>query len=100
MKKNKEIIKEPIQPDLKHDTMEFAASADGDDIVDMDDEDDEITATELNALEDDGPSAEAYALDAVAIDSVIDEDNFLALPDDIDELEDDDIDDEDTEHRR
>ena len=29
MKKNKEINPKPIQPDLKHDTMEFAASADG-----------------------------------------------------------------------
>ncbi len=87
MKKNKLNYPEPIHPDLKHDTMEFAASADGDDIIDIDDEENEITAKELVALESDKPGTEANALNSAAADSLIDEDNFLTLPDDIDELE-------------
>lgn len=100
MKKNKENTPEPIQPDLKHDTMEFAASADGDDILDINDEEDEITATELDALEEDGPDTEAYALNAAEADSQIDEDNFLTSPDDIDELTEDDTDDVSGDYRR
>ena len=100
MKKNKEINPNPIQPDLKHDTMEFAASADGDDIVNLDDEEDEISASELDALEDEGQDTEAYALNAAESDSRIDEDNFLTAPDDIDELEEDDINEVSEKHRR
>ena len=97
MKKNKEINPQPIQPDLKHDTMEFAASADGDDIVNFDDEDDEISASELDALEDEQPDTEGYALNAAEADSKIDEDNFLTSPD---ELEEDDINEVSEKHRR
>ena len=100
MKKNKEINPKPIQPDLKHDTMEFAASADGDDIVNFDDEENEISASELDALEDEQPDTEGYALNAAEADSKIDEDNFLTSPDDIDELEEDDIDEANEKHRR
>lgn len=100
MKKNKEITPKPIQPDLKHDTMEFAASADGDDIINFDDEENEISAGELYALEDGQPDTQGYALNAAEADSKIDEDNFLTSPDDIDELEEDDIDEVNEKHRR
>ena len=100
MKKNKEINPKPLQPDLKHDTMEFAASADGDDIINFDDEENEISANELDALEDEQPDTEGYALNAAEADSKIDEDNFLTSPDDIDELEEDDIDEVNEKHRR
>lgn len=100
MKKNKDIEAEPIAPELKHDTMEFSASTDGDDQLDAPDEDEEITADELDALEEDGTEGEAYALDAAATDSIADEDNFLTTPDDVDELEDVEEDDESDEFRR
>ena len=80
--------------------MEFAASADGDDIVNFDDEENEISASELDALEDEQPEAEGYALNAAEADSKIDEDNFLTSPDDIDELEEDDIDEVNEKRRR
>ena len=105
MKKNNDITPEPIAPELKHDTMEFAASTDGDDQLDMIDEDEEITADELDALEEKGIDGEAYALNAAETDSEGDEDNFLTSPDDFDELadmeeEDEDEADEEKEFRR
>lgn len=66
---------EDIKPDLKHDTMDFSATTDGDDALDTDDEDyeeDEITEEELELLEDD-PDNEAAALDAVESDSLADD---------------------------
>ena len=90
----------PIAPELKHDTMEYAASTAGDDQMDPINEDEEITADELDALEEDGPEGEAYALNAVETDSIADEDNFLTTPDDVDELEEDVEDESDNEIRR
>lgn len=87
MKKMTEKETEPIAPELKHDTMEYAASTDGDDLVDAANEEDEITADELNALEEEDTDEKAYALDAAETDSEADEDNFLTAPDDVDELE-------------
>lgn len=100
MKRNKDTEAKPIAPELKHDTMEYAASTEGDDQLDAPDEDEEITADELDALEEDGTEDEAYALDAAATDSIADEDNFLTTPDDVDELEDVEEDDESDEFRR
>jgi hypothetical protein len=91
---------EPIAPELKHDTMEYSASTEGDDVMDAINEDEEITAEELDALEEDGTSEEAYALNAAETDREADADNFLTSPDDIDELEDEDEDDEEEEFRR
>jgi hypothetical protein len=74
MKKN--LTKDDIKTDLKHDSMEFAASADGDDILDTDAadyEEDEIDADELDALEDDADS-EAAALNATETDLQGDDD--------------------------
>jgi hypothetical protein len=103
MKKNKDNNPEPIAPELKHDTMEYAASTEGDDQLDINDEED-ITADELDALEDNDVDEEAYALDAAETDSEKDEDNFLTSPDDFDELadmeEDNDDDGDDKEFRR
>lgn len=97
MKKNTDKISEPIAPELKHDTMEYAASTEGDDQLDLNEEE-EITADELNALEEKDVEEEAYALNAAEADSEEDEDNFLTSPDDFDELanmeEDDDDNDE------
>ncbi|MEO7306987.1 MAG: hypothetical protein ABIR78_09165 [Ferruginibacter sp.] len=76
----KKTTEEDIKPDLKHDTMEFSAATDGDDILDTDDESYEeegINAEELDAIEDD-PDAEAAALNATETDFAADPDN---LPD-------------------
>jgi len=74
---------ENIKPDLKHDTMEYAASTDGDDILDIDTEteqdieDEEISAAELDLLEDDETDGQAAALDSVETDRNADDDvNF------------------------
>jgi hypothetical protein len=88
MKKNKDIAAEPIAPELKHDTMEYAASTEGDDQLNLINEDDEITADELDSLEEDGTEDEAYSLNAATTDSIADVDNFLTTPDDVDELKD------------
>ncbi len=65
-----------IMPDIKHDTMEFSAPTDGDDKLDMDDatyEEEEITAEELDTLEDE-PDKEAMALDTAETDRLADGD--------------------------
>ena len=93
MKKKKEANNDPIQPDLKHDTMEYAASTDGDDEVNIYEEDDDITADELNALEEDKVDDEADALNTAETDSQADNDNFLTTPDEADEYEEDKTDD-------
>jgi hypothetical protein len=99
MKKKHPNDPEPVQPDLKHDTMEYAASTDGDDKLDIIEEE-EITADELNALEEDDLDDEANALNNAETDSQVDEENFLNSPDEVDELEEDDVDDEEKEQRR
>ena len=89
MDKKNEDGTEPVQPDLKHDNMEYAASTDGDDLLDVPDEQEDITADELDALEDDDIDDDAYALENAANDSLIDDDNFLAEPDEVDEFDED-----------
>ncbi len=62
--------------DLKHDTMEFSASTDGDDVLDTDRmtvDEDTISSEELEYLGDD-PDAEAAALNAVETDLGADDD--------------------------
>lgn len=76
-----------ITPDLKHDTMEYAAPVDGEDIVDTPKDDEEITPEELDALYEDNDEEEAEALNTAITDSMLDEDNFLIEPDQSDELE-------------
>lgn len=74
----KKTTEEDIKPDLKHDTMEFSAASDGDDILDIDDasyEEEGINAEELDALEDD-PDAEAAALNATEMDLATDPDKM------------------------
>lgn len=100
MKKNTTTDTQPISPELKHDTMEYAATADGDDQLDTPNEDEEITADELNDLRENDADEEAYALNAAETDSQQDTDNFLTAPDEVDELEDDDLDEENIELRR
>jgi len=83
------------EADLKHDTLEFAAPTDGEDVLDTDDptyEEEGITAEELDTIEDE-PSNEAIALIAAETDRLADEDN---LPDEdwTDDVEDEDEDDE------
>lgn len=102
MKKKK--TEDDIRPDLKHDTMEFSASTDGDDILDTDDEtyeEEGIDADELAAIEDD-PLAEAAALNATETDLLADDD---ILPeedwtDDLADMDDEEADEEDEEHHR
>ena len=101
MKKQlKEKMEDDIKPDLKHDTMEFAASTDGDDKMDTDDatyEEEDITPDELDVLEDE-PDNEAAALNAAETDRLVDEDN-LPEEDWTDDIKDDEEEDEDEHHR-
>ena len=93
-KKDENII-HPIEPDLKHDTMEFAASTDGDDQLDPIEEEDDITADELNALDYEPEEIETKALNTAVNDSKFDEDNFLSAgdePDEFDEVKMNDVD--------
>ena len=75
--------KAPIKADLKHDSMEYAASSDGDDILDSDNqaklftEEEQITASELDLLLVDDFDNQAEAFNSAASDSLIDADNFL-----------------------
>ncbi|CAN5723135.1 hypothetical protein BH11BAC3_BH11BAC3_38140 [soil metagenome] len=84
---------EPVKPDLKHDSMEYNAATDGDDILDTDIESEleveaeSITAEELNELEADNPDELAEALNTAETDSAADEDNFLLEPE-VDEFDD------------
>ena len=87
MEKKNEINAEIISPDLKHDTMEYAAPLDGEDILDAPVEEEEITPEELDALYADNNEEETEALNTATIDSMLDEDNFLIEPDQLDELE-------------
>ena len=69
---------EDEKPDLKHDTMEFAINADGEEITDpasLEDEDGLVTGEELDMLEDE-PELEAAAFNAVEADLLADEDNL------------------------
>ena len=82
-----ENISEQILPDLKHDNMEFVEPVNGEDTLDAVNEEAEITSEELDALYEDDVDEEAAALNAATTDSLVDEDNFIIDPDDIDELE-------------
>ncbi len=78
--------KQETKTDLKHDSMEFSASTDGEDILDdhdglFDDEED-ISSKELNELNGVGDFEMAAALNAVEIDSLTDVD---ILPEESDE---------------
>ena len=79
---------EPIKPDLKHDTMEFNAASEGDDILDdtdkeisLESENETITAEELNSLEGDKIEDQEAAFQSAEEDSLTDEDNFINEPD-------------------
>jgi len=70
---------EEIKNDLKHDTMEFAASTEGEDKLDFDDEnyeEEEITPGELEGLVDETPEELAYAEAAADTDQEGDSDNL------------------------
>ena len=77
MKKENHDQPEEIKTDLKHDSMEFSASTEGDDILDIDDDsfdENEISAEELEALDDD---------DAVEAAAYVSVENELAVDDDV-----------------
>jgi hypothetical protein len=79
MKKQKEFDPGHYKPDLKHDSMEFAASADGEDPLDFDDpryEEEDVTAEELEIIKDESPDKLAEALYTVETDRVKDADNL------------------------
>ena len=99
--KKKSNNEEDIKPDIKHDTMEFSAATDGDDKLDLDDagyEEEEISAEEMDTLEDE-PDNEAMALNTAEADRLVDEDN---LPDEdwTDDFNDLDEDEEEKDHHR
>jgi hypothetical protein len=93
-----------VNPDLKHDTLEFAAPTEGEDVLDTDDpayEEEGITAEELDIIEDE-PSNEAIALVAAEADRLADADN---LPDedwtdDIEDEAEEEEDEEESNHHR
>ncbi|MEO6721366.1 MAG: hypothetical protein ABIN67_13440 [Ferruginibacter sp.] len=78
---------EAIKPDLKHDTMEYNAASEGDDVLDTDKEtpleleEESITAEELSSLEDDAIPDQEAAFVSAENDSLSDEDNYLNEPD-------------------
>ncbi len=100
-------LEESAQPeeekiDLKHDTMEFSASTDGDDQIEdsLDFEEDEITAEELDAIEDAPEDEEAAALNQMETERMVDVDN-LPEEDWTDDLNmDDDDDSAEPDHHR
>ncbi len=77
---------EQVKPDLKHDSMEFSAATEGDDILDSDNEsgldleEESISAEELEYLEEGDEDEKAAALNTAEIDSQADEDNFINEP--------------------
>ena len=76
MKKEKQNQPKDVKTDLKHDTMEFAASTDGEDKLDIDDagyEEEEISPEELEIL-DDADENEAAALVNMENELTLDED--------------------------
>lgn len=101
MEKNKN-QNEEIKTDLKHDSMEFATPIEGEEALDIDDvdfEDDEISAEELDALEDDdADEAAAFASveeELLTDDEALpDEDWTDDLPDDITSLDEADAEEE------
>jgi len=104
MKKQNNDTEKDIKTDLKHDTMEFSATTDGDDKLDIDDdtyEEEGISADELDNLEDDDFDEQAAALDSVETDRLQDDDN-LPEEDWTDDLpeENDDIKEQQEEHRK
>ena len=74
MQKKDDDLPEDITPDLRHDTMEYAASTEGDDILDTDTEEEEITADELDVLEDAPEEEQTNALNTVEKDRTLDDD--------------------------
>jgi hypothetical protein len=101
MKKENEKKPGDIKTDLKHDTMEFSASSDGEDPLDIDDttyEEEEISAEELDILEDEEED-EAAAYVNAENELSIDED-LLPEEDWTEDLEDPSDDDEEEEERR
>ena len=105
MQEPNKITPEPLKPNLKHDNMEYSASTEGDDILDSDKEttdeieEQEITAEELELLQEDDVDDQAAALNTAETDSQADEDNFLNEKE-TDELFDDNSKDEEKEKRR
>jgi len=104
MKTNQPKQEENIKPDLKHDSMEFAASTEGDDVLDTNnalDEEEDIKAAELEMLEDASIEQQAAALNAAETDRQVDEDNLPEedwLQDVVDEPEEED--DQSAHHHR
>ncbi len=100
----KKSTEEDIKTDLKHDSMEFAASTDGDDVLDTDDstyEEEEIDGEELDAIADDADN-EAAALNATETDLQADDD---ILPeedwtDDLPDMESEETEEDDEYHRK
>ena len=100
----KKLTEEDIKTDLKHDTMEFAAPSDGDDVLDTDDatyEEEGINAEELDAIEDDAHN-EAAALNATETDLQADEDTMPEedWTDDLPDMKTDEEEDDDEYERR
>ena len=90
MDKKKQPTEDEIKPDLKHDSMEYSAATDGDDVLDTDTqrEPDEISAEEIEALELDDLDEQALALEAVEEDRQADDEVNFSVEDDAADEED------------
>ncbi|MEO6490662.1 MAG: hypothetical protein ABIO04_12035 [Ferruginibacter sp.] len=89
-----------IKPDLKHDNMSYSSATEGDDVLDTDlnmEDDNAISAEELNLIDDDTEDNRAEALNTVELDRQADNDvYFEADKEDEDVLDDFDETDENT----
>lgn len=95
---------EDVKTDLKHDSMEYAAPADGDDVLDTDAadyEEEDINAEELDAIQDDADH-EAAALNAIETDLQADEDIVPEedWTDDLPDMDTEEEEDDDEYHRK
>ncbi|MDB5201937.1 MAG: hypothetical protein JWQ27_1346 [Ferruginibacter sp.] len=75
----KEEDKDAIAPDLKHDTMDFSPASEGDalDLDNTTDDEDAISAEELEFLDEDSEESQAAALNEVETDRLADTEDFL-----------------------
>lgn len=91
-----------IKTDLRHDTMDFSATTEGDDKLDLDDfrkEEDAISSEELDALEEDSEDSIAAALNAAESDRMADEDYLPEESDEDDYYDNEEITEEEQEER-
>lgn len=91
-----------VKTDLRHDSMEYSASTDGDDILDddLEIEEEDISAEELDELEDESVENDEAALLAVEQDRLKDPENLPEESDEDDYYDNEEKNQIDEEHQR